>query len=265
MNPQPAALEVKDLTVGYKRESIVAGIDIQLEPGKMLALVGVNGSGKSTLLKTIAGLLPALDGSIKVLGAVPGASPRRVAYLSQFHPAGFMLPLRSIDVVRMGRYPHVGLFRRLTATDEQAVQEAMDLMDVGPIADTALHLLSGGQRQRVFLAQLFARGADLLLVDEPAAGLDAASQETYRRAFQSLCQRGTSVVLATHDIKEASRCDQAMLLARRVVAYGNGAAVLTPEALLSTFGIIARFEGGQVIVVEREHGHDHKGATDHHE
>lgn len=265
MNDTSPALEIKGLSVGYKRETIVSGIDIRLPAGKMLALVGVNGSGKSTLLKTIAGLLPQQDGQIKVLGSAPGASPQRVAYLSQFHPAGFMLPLRSIDVVRMGRYPHLGLFRRLKAADEQAVQEAMELMDVSAIADTALHLLSGGQRQRVFLAQLFARQADLLLVDEPAAGLDATSQETYRHAFQSLCQRGTSVVLATHDIKEASRCDQAMLLARRVVAYGEGASVLTPEALLSTFGIIARFEGGHVIVVEREHAHDHGGDTLHHE
>jgi ABC-type Mn2+/Zn2+ transport system ATPase subunit len=256
------AVEARSLTVGYAGETVVAGLDFTLEKGKTLALVGSNGSGKTTVLKTVASLLSPLSGEIRVLGAAPGAFPARVAYLGQFHPASFILPLRSIDVVRMARFAAQGLMGRATREDQRLVEEAMQVMGVAELRDEPLNLLSGGQRQRVFIAQALARGAELLLLDEPAANLDGKARETYRRVVREAADAGCTAVVATHDIEEAAECDYAMLLAKRVVAFGRGREVLTAEALLSTFGIVARSGAGGVMVVDRacDHDRDRDGA-----
>lgn len=248
------AIEARKLSVGYGRESVVFGLSFSLERGEKLALVGSNGSGKSTLLKTIAGLLKPLSGSLEVLGSVPLATPDRVAYLGQFHPSGMSLPLSALDIVRMARFARHGLFGRLDAEDEAAVRGAMEAMGVTGLSALPLNRLSGGQRQRVFIAQALARGADLLLLDEPAAGLDAPSIETYRRLADEAARAGTAVVIATHDIDEAASCDKTMLLAHRVVAYGPSAEVLTPDFLLSTFGIVGTYREGRLVAIDREHG-----------
>ncbi|HTX73080.1 MAG TPA: ATP-binding cassette domain-containing protein [Rectinemataceae bacterium] len=250
------ALLATALTVGYPNDAVVKGITLKLGPGEVLALVGSNGSGKSTLLKTIAGLLPPLAGTIEVLGARPLAAPERVAYLGQFHPSTDSLPLRAIDVVRMARFARLGLLRHKTEDDERAVREAMEIMMVSDFARAPLNTLSGGQRQRVFIAQAFARGADLILLDEPATNLDLPSREVYRRLIREAAAAGRTIVIATHDIEEAAACDYALLLARRVVACGRGDEVLSAETLLSTFGIVGRYTKDGVVVVEREHGHD---------
>jgi ABC-type Mn2+/Zn2+ transport system ATPase subunit len=250
------ALAARNLTVGYQHEIVVEGIDLELGMGKTLALVGSNGSGKSTFLKTIAGLLAPLAGKVEVLGGKPLGAPAEVAYMGQFQPSTGTLPLRAIDVVRMARFARRGLVGRMQREDEQAVREAMEVMGVMAIARAPLNTLSGGQRQRVFIAQAFAREAKLILLDEPATNLDAQSRETYRRMIGEVVTRGVSVVIATHDIEEAAACDYALLLARKVVAFGPGCKVLRAETLMSTFGIAGHYTQDGTVVVEREHGHD---------
>jgi ABC-type Mn2+/Zn2+ transport system ATPase subunit len=257
------AVAAKHLAVGYGGEAVMSDIDFNLEGGKVLALVGSNGSGKTTLLKTIAGLLPPISGSIEVLGGAPLAKPSHVAYMGQFHPSSFMLPLRAIDVVRMARFASHGLLGRMTDKDGHAVSEAMARMGISDLAKEPLNTLSGGQRQRVFLAQAFAREADLILLDEPAANLDAPARDTYRRLVRELANAGRSVIVATHDIDEAADYDWTMLLAHRVVACGHVDEILTPETLLATFGIAGKYKEGRVIIVEREHGHE--GCGEHQE
>ncbi len=254
-----ASVEARALSVGYGRDTVVADIDFRLDRGTVLALVGSNGSGKTTLLKTIAGLLPPLSGTIRVLGGAPLARPSHVAFMGQFHPSSFMLPLRAIDVVRMARFAAHGLLGRMTGRDEQAVLEAMARMGVSSLAEEPLNTLSGGQRQKVFLAQAFAREADLILLDEPAANLDAPARETYRRLVRQLAEAGRSIIVATHDLDEAADYDWTMLLAHRVVACGHVDDILTPETLLSTFGIAGSYKEGRVVIVGREHGHEECG------
>jgi ABC-type Mn2+/Zn2+ transport system ATPase subunit len=254
--PRARVVEARGLSIGYEGEVVVSGIDFSLEAGRTLALVGSNGSGKTTLLKTIASLIAPLSGGLEVLGSRPGAFPARVAYLGQFHPSRSILPLRAIDVVRMARFAALGLVRRPGPEDERLVREAMELMGVAELAEASLNALSGGQRQRVLIAQTLARGADLILLDEPAANLDGTTREVYRRVLREAAAAGKSAIIATHDIEEAADCDYAMLLAKRVVAFGRGREVLTAETLLSTFGIVARPLESGLLVVEREHGHD---------
>ncbi len=251
-----AAVLAAGLTVGYAGETVLEGIELSLARGTTLALVGANGSGKSTLLKTIAGLIPPVGGELRVLGSGPLAQPALVAYLGQFHPSGFVLPLRASEVVRMGRFAARGLFGRLGPEDEAAVAAAMEAVGIRDLAEEPLNELSGGQRQRVFIAQALARGAELLLLDEPEANLDAAARATARKLFAEAVGRGAAAVIATHDIEAAMACEYTMLLARRLVAYGPSEEVLRADALLETFGVLGKAEGERVLVLGREHEHE---------
>lgn len=243
------------LAVGYGGHAVLTGIDVFLKIGGSTALVGSNGSGKSTLLKTLAGLLPPIDGALEVLGRPVGENTREVAYLSQFHQSGFVLPLRAIDVVRMARYDQRGRWKRRSKIDDSIVAESMEILRVAELANQPLRDLSGGQQQRVFLAQVLARRARLLLLDEPTAGLDAPGRAAYIEALNFERSRGAAVVTATHDVGEASTCDRALLLAGRIVADGPPAVVMTPENLLETFGIGLTKVGDQLVVTEHRHDH----------
>jgi ABC-type Mn2+/Zn2+ transport system ATPase subunit len=252
-----AVIHACDLHIGYKNEVIVADLNFQVEPGQSLALLGVNGSGKSTLLKTLVGLLPPLKGELTVFGVGAGKTPRRIGYLSQFHAAGFILPLRAVDVVRMGRFADHGLFGKMTAEDDRLIEQSMERMGVRRLADLPLRSLSGGQLQRVYIAQVLARRADLLVLDEPTAGLDAGGKELYQAMIRDEIKRGAVVVVATHDIQEAAGADQTMLLARKVIALGRGQEIITSETLLEAFGLVITLNNQNhgPAVVEREHAH----------
>ena len=256
--PFEPIVDPSSLEIGYQSESVVQNINFVLEKGQSLALVGVNGSGKSTLLKTLVGLLPPIQGELSVLGNPPGKSPRQIAYLSQSHTSGFILPLRALDAVRMGRYANHGLLGKMTSADDDLIVQAMKSMRVWDLADEPLRSLSGGQQQRIYIAQTLARHADLLILDEPTAGLDAGAREIYQEAMRNELDRGASVIMATHDIQEAMDGDQAMLLARKVIAIGRGKDIITAQTLLETFGIVIRLNQPDlgVAVIEREHGHN---------
>ena len=245
-----------NLSIGYSKEVIVPDISFDLGKGQAFALIGTNGSGKSTLLKTIVGLLPPMGGQLSVFGMSPGSNHRRIAYLGQFHASGFVLPIRVIDVVHMGRFPLLGLWGKMTPEDNEIVAKSLRIMGIEKLADAPLRSLSGGQQQRTYLAQVLAHQADLLVLDEPTSGLDAGGRERYLIAMDDELHRGASVIVATHDIQdEAAICQQVMLLARKVVALGAPQKVLTSEALLETFGIVIAGEK-HLHVLETIHGHD---------
>ncbi len=261
----PPVVATGDLVVGYAGEPVVAGISVAVRPGESLALVGINGSGKSTLLKTLVGLLPALGGMATVFGEAPGRAARRIAYLGQARASSFLLPLRASDIVQMGCYPRRGLFGRITADDRALVRAAMETMGVAHLADAPLRALSGGQQQRVYLAHALARQADVLLLDEPTAGLDAHAQERYVSLIAEERARGAAVVIATHDVRDAARADHVLLLAGRVVAAGPPFEVLRPERLSEAFGItlVAVPHGDHHDLLETGHAHGHGERTGH--
>ncbi|MFV2065105.1 MAG: ATP-binding cassette domain-containing protein, partial [Chloroflexota bacterium] len=160
--------------------------------------------------------------------------------------------------VRMARFATLGLIGRARAEDEELVDWAMERMDIADLGGRPMRDLSGGQRQRIYLAQVLAHRADLVVLDEPRAGLDAGGQERYMSAFAAELDRGAALVTATHDISEAVEYDQVLLLAGRVVALGAGADVLTPDRLMETFGIVIsdphQEHVGRFTVAERAHG-----------
>jgi len=254
------------LAVGYGGRPVVEGLSLEVAGGATLAVLGTNGSGKSTLVKTIAGLLPPVAGSVRVLGMVPGAAPARVAYLGQAQPSGFVLPLRAVDIVTMGRFAARGLVGRMSREDRRLAREGMARMGVADLAEEALGNLSGGQRQRVHLARALAWRADLLILDEPTAGLDLAGRELLAGALVEERRRGAAVVVCTHDVADALGAEAALLLARRVVGCGPPSQVLTREAVMETFGLVlAELPGGSELVMDPVHRHDHEDGHAHDE
>ena len=236
MSSRPVSIQASKLSVGYGIHTVVRDIDMEVAAGDLVALIGTNGSGKSTLLKTLAGMLAPIRGTVSVLSATPGGLPQRVAYLPQHPVSSHTLPLRARDIVGMGRYARLGLFRRPSVADHEAVAGAMHRTGTDEFQEMPLRELSGGQQQRTHLAQVLAREADVLLLDEPTAGLDLSGKSAIADIIAQERARGTTVVVATHDLQEAESASAVMLLAQRVIAFGPPSVALRDEYLRECFG-----------------------------
>jgi ABC-type Mn2+/Zn2+ transport system ATPase subunit len=243
--------------------STVLHVD-HLEIGRgVTAVVGPNGSGKSTLLGAIAGTLPA-PGRVSVLGQPPARTRRRVAYVLQAQHASEHLLVTAGEVVALGRAADRGAFRPLSPADRAIVADAMGRLAVRELAHRHLADMSGGQRQRVFVAQGLAQQAEILLLDEPVAGLDLPSARRIREAIAVERDAGRTVVVATHDLAEAANADQVVLLSGLVVASGPPADVLTPEHLRAAYGgRVLDLGEGLMAVDDGVHHDDHE--HHHHE
>ena len=230
------SIHASSLAVGYGKRPVVDNISLNLQPGELLVLIGTNGSGKSTLLKTLAGLIHPMHGELSLLGSAAGQLPTRVAYLPQHPVSSHTLPLCVQDVVAMGRYAHLGLFKRSTDADRLIVLESMKRTGIDSHANDPIRDLSGGQQQRTHLAQVLARQAEVLLLDEPTAGLDLNGRQAVADLIATERARGVTVVLATHELADAESADAVMLLAQRVVALGAPSEALRDEYLRECFG-----------------------------
>lgn len=230
------SIKTEQLGVGYTKFPVVDNISLSLEPGALLVLIGTNGSGKSTILKTMAGLLAPISGSLEILGAPSGSLPKRVAYLPQHPVSTHTLPLRVRDVVAVGRFAHLGLFRRPSTNDRLIVDRSMQRTGIDPQANKPIRDLSGGQQQRTHLAQVLTRQAEILLLDEPTAGLDINGRKLVADLIASERARGVTVVMATHELQDAENANTVMLLAQRVVSIGPPDVALRDEYLRECFG-----------------------------
>ncbi|WP_216210621.1 metal ABC transporter ATP-binding protein [Amycolatopsis aidingensis] len=233
-----SALTLRGMSASYGGKPVLSGIDMDIPAGRLAAVVGPNGAGKSTVVKAALGLVPAVRGSVRLLGEPLKRVRRRVAYIPQADAVADDFPITAIQVVEMGRYPHRGWFRRLTEADDELVAAAMDKVGVTDLAQQPIDELSGGQRQRVFLARALAQQADLLVLDEPFTAVDARTEATLLDLLGELCALGGSVIAVHHDLRTVlDRFDHAVLLAGAVIAEGAAAEVLTPEHLERAYGI----------------------------
>jgi len=231
-----ATISADHLCVGYGKHPVVEGVMLDMHPGELLVLIGTNGSGKSTLLKTLAGLIHPVHGDLHVLGQHAGQLPTRVAYLPQHPVSSHTLPLQVRDVVTMGRFAHLGLFRRTSSSDRAIVSSAMQRTGIDAQANKPIRDLSGGQQQRTHLAQVLAREAEILLLDEPTAGLDINGRKLVAELIAAERARGVTVVMATHELADAEHATSVMLLAQRVVSMGPPQEALRDEYLRECFG-----------------------------
>ena len=233
----PPPLEIHDLTVSYDRKPVLYGVDLTIEPGSLVGVVGPNGAGKTTLIKTIMGLVSPNGGWVKIFGQSYSKSVTRVGYVPQRESVDWDFPVTVMDVVLMGRYGHAGLLRRIGKRDHEIAKECLLKVNMGPFADRQIGNLSGGQQQRVFLARALAQESDLYLMDEPFAGVDAATETAIVDLLHELKERGKTLIVVHHDLSTAREYfDQLLLLNMRLVAYGPVQETFTPELLQKTYG-----------------------------
>ncbi len=234
--PGAPALEVDRLTVLYDGRPALEDVTFRLSGGERLAIVGPNGAGKSTLLKVIAGVLAPTSGTVKIHGQDP-CGHICIAYLPQRSEIDWRFPVTVFDVVMMGRVGRLGLVRRPGAHDRALVRDALAAVGLSDLADRGIGELSGGQQQRVFIARALAQEAELVLLDEPLAGLDAPSQEAILGLLNLLQERGATLLLSLHDLDIAAQhFPLVLLLNRRVVAFGPPEEAFTPAKLVEAFG-----------------------------
>ena len=225
-------------------------------PRGVTAVVGPNGSGKSTLLHAIAGLLPVGKGSVTVAGRSPERMRHDIAYVLQAQHASEHLLVTADEVVGLARAATLGPFRPMGRSDRAAVSRATDRLEVTDLGRRHLAEMSGGQRQRVFVAQGLAQEADVLLLDEPMAGLDMVSAQRIRAVIDEEAGAGRFVLVATHDLDDARRADFVVLLKGHVVAAGTPGEALRPECLRAAYGARVLDLGGHTVAVDDGVHHD---------
>ena len=237
----PAVVVVDGLTVSHGDHLALAPMSLQVAVGTTVAVIGPNGSGKSTLLRALAGLTRPTGGSVQVAGDV--------AIVLQHTDVDRSLPVTVLDTVRMARWATRGPLGRLRRADHDAVRDAMARLEVADLASRPLHELSGGQRQRVLVAQGVAQEAPVLLLDEPVTGLDLVSRQVILDVVEAERAAGRCVLVATHDLDDARRCDRVVLLATELVAEGTPDEVLVEANLTRAFGgRVLRLPDGQLLV-----------------
>ena len=231
------ALETHDLTVAYDKKPVLYGIDVRIEPGQLVGIMGPNGAGKSTLIKAIMGLLKPASGWIQIFGESNISQRNRIAYVPQRREVDWDFPVTVMDVVLMGRYGHLGLFKRPGKKDLQIALDSLEKVNMIPFADRQISNLSGGQQQRVFLARALAQQSDLYLMDEPFVGVDAATESTIIDLLQELRSEGKTLLVVHHDLPTARHYfDSLLLLNMRLVAYGPVKDIFQEELLQRTYG-----------------------------
>ena len=233
----PPPIEVHDVTVAYRRRPVLWDCDLTLPEGRLVGIVGPNGAGKSTLLKAILGLVPLSSGWVRIYGRPYEEMRGRIGYVPQRESVDWDFPVDALDLVLMGRYGRLGLFRRPRREDREAARAALEKVGMAAFARRQISQLSGGQQQRVFLARALAQEARVYLMDEPFAGVDAATESAIIALLQELRKDGATVLVVHHDLETVKAYfDWIVMLNMRVVACGPTKETFTTENLHKTYG-----------------------------
>lgn len=234
---QNSPLALRGVTVSYGEKPAVFSVEATFPDQALSAIIGPNGAGKSTLLKAALGVIPRLSGDVFVYGKPIDQMRERIAYVPQRASVDWDFPTTVLDVVQMGLYRKVGLLGRLSGDLKKQAMGCIDRVGMGDFADRQIGQLSGGQQQRVFLARALAQDADLYLLDEPLAGVDAATERAVIDVLKLLKSDGKSVIAVHHDLSTVSEYfDHVFLINVRCMAEGPIATTFTPENLQATYG-----------------------------
>jgi len=232
-----AAVTVHDLTVAYRDTPVLWDVDLAIPAGTLTAIIGPNGAGKSTLLKTILGLMRAAAGSVEIFGQSLASQRRRIAYVPQRGSVDWTFPTDALDVVTMGTYGRLGWIRRPGKAERAHALASLEQVGMTDFAGRQISQLSGGQQQRVFLARALVQDADLYFMDEPFAGVDAATEQAIVRLLKELRAQGKTVVCVHHDLESApDYFDWLVLLNVRLMAAGPFPETFTRDHLTRTYG-----------------------------
>lgn len=230
-------LEIHDLTVSYDQSPVLWNVDLSIPPGKLIGILGPNGAGKSTLIKAIMGLIKPTSGYIKIFEKNLDEIRNRISYVPQRESVDWNFPTSVLDVVMMGTYGKLGLFKRPGKKEKEIALKSLDQVGMMSFVNRQISELSGGQQQRVFIARALAQEADLYLMDEPFAGVDMATESAIFQLLKEMTAAGKTIVVVHHDIHSAMNYfDWIIMLNLHLVGSGPRDQVMTEELLRKTYG-----------------------------
>ncbi|MDH5476048.1 MAG: metal ABC transporter ATP-binding protein [Cyclobacteriaceae bacterium] len=230
-------IEVHDLTVSYDKKPVLWDIDLTLPKGKLIGIVGPNGAGKSTFIKSMLDLVPQSSGFVKIFNQDLKNVRNQISYVPQRESVDWDFPASVLDIVLMGRYGKLGLFKRPRKADKEVAMDSLRKVGMENYAHRQISQLSGGQQQRVFLARALAQQADLYFMDEPFAGVDAATEKAIIKLLKEMSADNKTVVVVHHDLQSVTQYfDWVILLNTRLIASGPTESAFTHELLEETYG-----------------------------
>lgn len=246
-------VEVNNLTVAYQKKPVLTNVSFTVPEGKLIGIIGPNGAGKSTLIKAILGLIPKTTGKIKIYGNEYRPKNKVVGYVPQRGSVDWDFPTNALDVVLMGRYGHVGWFKRPGKNDIAHAKECLQKVGMEEYANRQISQLSGGQQQRVFLARALAQDTKVYFMDEPFVGVDAATERAIIELLNELKNQGKTVLVVHHDLQTVKDYfDHVILLNVEVIAAGPTEKIFTIDNLHQTYGGRLAFLEKDQLVVEKE-------------
>ncbi len=231
------ALDIHQLTVNYEKTSALWDINVSISSGSLVGIIGPNGAGKSTLLKALLGLIKPLSGSVLFYGTSFAKVKEQIAYVPQKGSIDWDFPITVFDVVLMGRYRKLKGLKWYRKADKEAALKILERLEMGALAERQISALSGGQQQRLFIARALLQEANILLLDEPFAAVDKATEEVIIQILKDLRDEGKTILVVHHDLKMAHEYfDKALLLNTSLVAYGKTEEVLSADNLARAYG-----------------------------
>ena len=229
-------IHVEDLTVSYGESPVLWDVDVDIEKNSITAIVGPNGAGKSTLLKCILGFVKSISGVIKIHDKDLADVRKEIAYIPQVSAVNWNFPIRVKDVVLMGRYASLGWLKWPRKKDKELAHQALCEMGMEEFENRQISQLSGGQKQRVFIARALCHDADLIIMDEPLAGVDQTSEQIIMDKTKELQKAGKTIVCVHHDLHTLKKYfDHVVFINKYVVASGKTEDVLTEENIRKTY------------------------------
>jgi len=237
VNRDEYPIQIHDMTIAYQKKPVLWDVELDVPEGKLVGIIGPNGAGKSTMIKAIMELVPKASGWVKIYGKPYGDMRKIIGYVPQRESVDWDFPINALDVVLMGRYGQVGWVRRPSKEDRRLSMEALDKVGMSEFSGRQISQLSGGQQQRVFLARALVQDARIYMMDEPFAGVDAATERAIIEILVILREEGKTILVVHHDLQTVTEYfDWVIMLNMRVVASGPTSEVFTEEKLQKTYG-----------------------------
>lgn len=230
-------LRVSQMTVAYQKKVVLQNVSFTIPKGKLIGIIGPNGAGKSTLIKSMLGLVPPISGKVEMFGENYEKQKKNIGYVPQKESVDWDFPTDALDVVTMGRYGKMGWFNRPTRQDKEMARQCLEKVGMSEYSHRQISQLSGGQQQRVFLARALAQEAELYFMDEPFAGVDAATEKAIISLLMELKEEGKTVLVVHHDLNTVKDYfDWIMLINGKLMDFGPTDKVFTTELLQKTYG-----------------------------
>ena len=231
-----AIIQIHDLTVAYDAKPVLWDVDLEIPKGSLAAIIGPNGAGKSTLIKSILGLIKPVSGAVHFIMLPEKKLHTHIAYVPQSDSVDWDFPATVLDVVMMGRYGHLGWFKRPGKIEKQMAMETLEKMGIQDYASRQISQLSGGQQQRVFLARALIQQAELYFMDEPLKGVDAQTEKSIMNLLKELKKQGKTVIVVHHDLQTVKEYfDWVSLINIEVIGNGPVEKIFTPELIARTY------------------------------